>query len=139
MKLYMNFFPCSWSLNPNIISKVTQVEPIYFGPLMVKIPAKLIFPKQWIYQVTLFEFIKTPLSMSWCIKSKLSAKLSKISLHWPHTFKTNISYYSITSLTAFGRPTLCSQTNSYQGLPPSHYSCCSLCLKQFSLKLPTRL
>lgn len=37
---------CSWSLNPNIISKVTQVEPIYFRPLMVKIPAKLIFPKQ---------------------------------------------------------------------------------------------
>lgn len=55
-------FPCSWSSNPNIISKVTQAEPIYFRPLMVKVAAQLIFPKQWIYQVTLFEFIKAHLS-----------------------------------------------------------------------------
>lgn len=109
MKLYMNCFPCSWSLNPNIISKVTQVEPIYFRPRIVKIPAKLIFPKQWIYQVILFEFIKTHPSMSWCIKSKLSSKLSRISLHWHHTFKSNISYHSIIPISALGKPTLCLQ------------------------------
>lgn len=124
--IYINCFLCNWSLNPNIISKITQVELIYFWPLM---PKESSLNSEFIKSRSL-NLSQLTFLMSWCIKSKLSAKLLKISLHWSRTFKSSIFCCSLTPLSFPKTSSL--PTNSYKALPLAHHSCCCLGLNWIS-------
>lgn len=102
----MKCFLWRWILNPNIISKVTEVEPIHIRPLKVNVAAKLILLKT--------EFIK----FLFLILSKLilyfNAPNQKLMSGFQEFFSLGPT---LSSQTLLARPTVHSLLEDMNSLP----------------------
>ena len=77
--------------------------------------------------------------MSWCIKSKLSAKLLRLFPHWP-SLSSQIFLAILSLHSPLERPIPCPWTILTRLCSLSHHSCCFLCLKHTNVLrlLPTQ-